>query len=142
MRINWRAIAAGLAGGLLAAYLGTYATTKIIDPTAGSYTGGDLLRAGAVVALGGIVATVLGWALNGRRDAGRTGIAALVSLVGAVGTAYAWAGQAGSGESQVTLLFLVMGAVLVLGAMLLALAAVSGTTVAVLRPASARVEQR
>lgn len=138
LHINWRAIAAGLVGGLLAAMVGSYALTTGLVGHPDSYTGPGILWATVCALLGGVGATVLGWGLNARREAGLGGIAAIVSLLGAFGSTAAWASSVAPvlGTWQ-----LVVASVLMLGLSLLALVTVCGTTAAVLKPASLQRER-
>lgn len=133
MIVNWRAVVSGLLGGVLAGLVAGYAVTTVLDATSVDYATADMVRAGAVALGGGVLGTLLGWLVNGRRAAGLTGIAAIVSLVGAVWATAVWVrAVAPLDESG---LFLV-GAIILLGVALVALVAVCGLTVALLRPAS------
>lgn len=133
MVINWRAILSGLLGGVVAAWVAGYAVTDVLDATSATYATGDMVRAGAVGLGGGVLGTLVGWLVNGRRGAGLSGIAAIVSLVGAAWATVAWTrAVAPTDESGLYL----VGAIILLGVSLVALVAVCGLTVALLRPAS------
>ena len=133
VHINWRAILSGLVGGVIAAFVGGYALTTGLGGHPDTYTSSGMLWAAVVTLGGGVVATLAGWALNGRRDAGLGGIAAIVSFLGALGATAAWASVvaplAGAGV-------LVMAGIILLGIALVGLAAACGTTAAVLMPVS------
>lgn len=133
MVINWRAILSGLLGGVVAAWVAGYAVTTVLDAASGSYTTGDMVRTGAVALVGGVLGTLVGWLANGRRGAGLSGIAAIVSLVGAAWATAAWVRAVAPTDE--TGLYLI-GATILLGVSLVALVAVCGLTVALLRPAS------
>ncbi|AXH97274.1 hypothetical protein [Ornithinimicrobium avium] len=134
MVINWRAILSGLLGGAVAAWVAGYAVTTVLHAASGAYSTGDMVRAGAVALGGGVLGTLLGWLGNGRRASGLSGIAAIVSFVGAVWATVAWVRVVGPTDE--TGLY-VVGAIILLGVALVALVAVCGLTVALLRPASA-----
>lgn len=133
MVINWRAILSGLLGGVMAAWVTGYAVTTVLDATSASYSTGDMVRTAAVALGGGVLGTLVGWLANGRRGAGLSGIAAIVSLVGAAWATVAWARAVAPADESG--LFLV-GAIILLGVSLVGLVAVCGLTVALLRPAS------
>ncbi|RIK17650.1 MAG: hypothetical protein DCC50_01020 [Acidobacteria bacterium] len=133
MVINWRAILSGLLGGVVAAWVAGYAVTTVLDAASGSYPTGDMVRTAAVALGGGVLGTLVGWLVNGRRGAGLSGIAAIVSLVGAAWATVAWVRAVAPTDE--TGLYLV-GAIILLGVSLVALVAVCGLTVALLRPAS------
>lgn len=135
MHINWRAILSGLLGGLIAAGVAGYALTTGLGAHPDTYTTSGMVWAAVVTLVGGAAATAAGWGANGRREAGLGGIAAITSLVGAVGATAAWASVIAPlvGTWQ-----LLTTTVLMLGIVLVGLAAVCGTTAAVLRPASLR----
>lgn len=138
LHINWRAIAAGLVGGLLAAMVGSYALTTGLVGHPDSYTSSGILWAAGAALAGGVAATALGWGLNARREAGLGGIAAIVSLMGAFGSTAAWASSV---STVLSVWQLVVASVLMLGLSLLALVTVCGTTAAVLKPASLQRER-
>lgn len=138
MHINWRAIASGFAGGVIAAVVGGYALTTGLGSHPDTYTTSGMVWAAVVALAGGVAATAAGWGLNGRREAGLGGIAAIVSFMGAVCATAAWASVVAPLVSTWQLL---VAAVLMLGICLVALAAVCGTTAAVLRPASFQRER-
>lgn len=133
MVINWQAILAGLAGGVVAAFVADYAITQVLDAASGDHSTTQMAWTAGVALLGGVVGTVLGWLANGRRAAGLTGIAAIVSVVGAVVVAASWMSAVAPAEGR---LFVVVGAIILLGVALVSLVAVCGLTVAVLKPAS------
>ncbi len=133
MHINWRAILAGLVGGLVAALVGGYVLTTGLDAPPDAYTTSGMLWAGVGTLVGGVAATAVGWVLNGRRDAGLGGIAALTAVLGAFGSTFAWASVI---APLAGLWQLLVGTVLMLGLTLIGLVAACGTTAAVLKPAS------
>jgi hypothetical protein len=138
VHINWRAIGSGVVGGIIAAAVGSYALMTGLGAHPDSYTTSGMVWAAVVALLGGAAATAAGWGLNGRREAGLGGIAAIVALLGAVGATAAWASVI---ASLVSTWQLVTATVLMLGVALVALAAVCGTTAAVLKPASSQRER-
>jgi hypothetical protein len=133
MRVNLSAILGGLLGGLLAAAVCWYATSRVLPAADLDYSPAEMTLAALVGAVGGVLGVVVGWLAHRRRARGLGGIAAIVSLLGALGATVGWAGVVG--ELDETGLFLV-GSVLLLGIALVLLAAVDGLTVALLRPAS------
>lgn len=133
MIINWRAILSGLLGGVIAAFVTWYAAREILDPAGPDPSWGQIGRAAAVGFAGGVLGTVVGWIVNGRREAGLTGIAAIVSLVGAAAATVAWVTVAAPLDE--TGLYLI-GTILLLGGALVGLALFCGLTVAILKPAS------
>lgn len=133
MRVNLSAILGGLVGGLVAAGICWFATTRVLPAAEPVYTTTDMVLAALVAALGGVVGVLVGWFVHQRRAKGLGGIAAIVSLLGALGGTIAWGRVVGPLDE--TGLFLV-GAILLLGGGLIMLAAVCGLTVALLRPAS------
>ena len=137
MRVNLSAILGGLVGGLVTAGVCWYATTRVLPAAEASYSTTEMVLAAVVAAVGGVIGVLVGWLVHRRRAKGLGGIAAIVSLLGAIGGTVGWARIVG--ELDETGLFLV-GAVLMLGGGLIMLAAVCGLTVALLRPASAHSE--
>lgn len=133
MHINWRAIVAGVVGGAIAAAVGGYALTTGLGGHPDTYTTSGMVWAAVVTLVGGVVSTAAGWGINGRREAGLGGIAAIVAFVGALGATVAWAAAVAPVAGT---WLLVVGTVLMLGAALLVLVAVCGTTAAVLKPVS------
>lgn len=133
MRVNLSAILGGLVGGLLAAAICWYATSRVLPAADLDYSAAEMAITALVGAVGGVLGVVVGWLVHRRRARGLGGIAAIVSLLGALGATVGWAGVVG--ELDETGLFLV-GSVLLLGIALVLLAAVDGLTVALLRPAS------
>lgn len=133
MHINWRAIASGIVGGVLAAAVGSYALLTGLDGHPDTYTTSGMVWAAVVALVGGAAAMAAGWGVNGRRESGLGGIAAIVALLGAVGATTAWASAV---APELGTWRLVVATVLMLGIALVALVAVCGTTAAVLKPAS------
>lgn len=133
MRVNLSAILGGLVGGLLAAAVCWYATSRVLPAADVDYTVTDMALTALVGAAGGAVGVVVGWLVHRRRAKGLGGIAAIVSLLGALGGTAGWAGVVGELDRPG---LLVVGSVLLLGIGLVLLAAVDGLVVALLRPAS------
>lgn len=138
VHINWRAIASGFVGGVIAAAVGAYALMTGLGTHPETYTTSGMVWAAVWALAGGAAATAAGWGINGRREDGLGGIAAIVALVGALGATAAWASVVAPllGTWQ-----LAMATVLMLGIALVALVAVCGTTAAVLKPASSQRER-
>lgn len=130
MTYNWQAILGGLAGGVLAALVAAYATTQVLPEASGWYAVTDLVWAGIIVAAGGVLGVVLGWFVNTRHGTGLGGIAAITALLGALGGSGAWARA--SSDAYDMLPFLT-GVILMLGGILILLAAVCGLSAALLR---------
>lgn len=130
MTYNWQAILGGLLGGVLAALVATYATTQMLPVTGGWYAVPDLVWAGVVTAVGGVLGVGAGWFVNGRRARGLGGVAALTSLIGALGGTLMWARA--SQEDYEVLAFLT-GVVLMVGGLLVLLALACGMTASLLR---------
>lgn len=133
MRVNLSAILGGLLGGLLAAAVCWYATSRVLPAADLDYSPAEMALTALVGAGGGVLGVVVGWLVHRRRARGLGGIAAIVSLLGALGATVGWA-RIVSGLDE-TGLFLV-GSVLLLGIALVLLAAVCGLTAALLGPAS------
>lgn len=133
MRVNLSAILGGLVGGLVAAGICWVATTRVLPASEATYATTEMVLAALVAALGGVVGVLAGWLVHQRRAKGLGGIAAIVSLLGALGGTIGWGRIVG--ELDETGMFLV-GAILMLGGGLIMLAAVCGLTVALLRPVS------
>lgn len=133
MRVNLSAILGGLVGGLVAAAVCWYATTRVLPAETLAYTPTEMAFTALVGAIGGVVGVVVGWLVHLRKAKGLGGVAAIVSLLGALGGTVGWArvvaelDQAG---------MLIVGTILILGIGVVLLAAVNGLTVALLRPAS------
>lgn len=135
MRVNLSAVLGGLVGGLVAAAVCWFATTRVLPAAEPAYSTTEMVLAALTAAVGGVVGVLVGWVVHRRRAKGLGGIAAIVSLFGALGGTIAWARIAGPLDE--TGLFLV-GAILMLGGGLILLAVFCGLTVALLRPASRR----
>ena len=130
MTYNWQAILGGLLGGVVAALVAAYATAAMLPESSGWYAVPDLAWAAVGVAIGGVLGVAAGWLVNSRRSTGLGGITALTSLIGASGGTLAWARRAV--DTYETLPFLA-GVVLMIGGLLVLLAAVCGLTAALLR---------
>lgn len=130
MSDNWQAILAGLVGGVLSALVAAYATAAMLPESSGWYAVPDLVWAGVGVAIGGVLGVTAGWIVNRRRSTGLGGVAALTSFVGATGGTLAWARSAV--DTYQTVPFLT-GVVLMMGGLLVLLAAVCGLSAALLR---------
>lgn len=133
MRLNLSAILGGLVGGLVAAAVCWYATTRVLPAAEASYSTTEMVLAVVLAVVGGVVGVLVGWLLHRRRAKGLGGIAAIVSLLGALGGTIGWARVvAERGETG----FFLVGTVLMLGGGLILLVAVCGLTVALIRPGS------
>lgn len=133
MRVNLSAILGGLVGGLVAAAVCWYAMTSVLPAATLAYTPTEMAMAALVGAVGGVVGVLAGWLIHQRRAKGLGGIAAIVSLLGAMGGTAGWASVVSDLDRAG---MLVVGTILTLGIGLIILAAVDGLTVALLRPAS------
>lgn len=137
MHINWRAILSGIVGGVVAAVVGGYALTTGVGSHPDSYTTSGMVWAAVATIFGGVGGTLAGWGTNGRREAGLSGIAAIASFLGSVGSTFAWASVVAPLTGTWTLL---MWSVLMLGVSLIVLVIACGTTAAVLKPLSLQHE--
>lgn len=133
MRVNLSAILGGLVGGLVAAAVCWYAMTSVLPAATLAYTPTEMAWAALVGGLGGVLGVLVGWLVHLRRAKGLGGVAAIVSLLGALGGTIGWAGVVAELDRTG---MLVVGTILVLGIGLVLLAAVTGLTVALLRPTS------
>lgn len=133
MRVTLSAILGGLVGGLVSAAVCWYAMTRVLPAATLSYTPSEMAWTALVAAVGGVVGVLVGWLVHLRKAKGLGGVAAIVSLLGAVGGTVGWA-RAVAGLEQTGML--VVGTILILGVGLVLLVAVDGLTVALLRPAS------
>lgn len=133
MRVNLSAVLGGVVGGLVAAVVCWYATTSVLPAATLAYSPTEMALTALVGAVGGVLGVLVGWLVHLRRARGLGGVAAIVSLLGAVGGTVGWA-RVVAELDRVGML--VVGTVLILGIGLVLLVAVNGLTVALLRPAS------
>ena len=70
-----------LGGRVIAAVVGGYALTTGLGSHPDSYTTSGMVWATVATLFGGVGATLAGWGINGRREAGLSGIAAIASWV-------------------------------------------------------------
>lgn len=133
MSPNLRAVLGGLVGGLVAAVVCAWATTRVLPAREDLYTATNLGATAAVALAGGVLGVVLGWLVDRRRGDVLGRIAAVVTVLGALAGTVWWARAVGSQDE--TGLFLV-GAILLLGISVIGLALATGFTAALLGPAS------
>lgn len=133
MSPNLRAVLGGLVGGLVAAVVCAWATTRILPAQEHLYTAVNLATTAAVALAGGVLGVVLGWLVDRRRGDVLGRIAAVVTVLGALAGTVWWARAVGAEDE--TGLFLV-GAILLLGISVIGLALATGFTAALLAPAS------